>query len=753
MAKLDWLLAYPNPTDDSPYALTPLSIMQPGAMFRAKGQTVKYFDQRFDPSEMFDSLVKDAENVGVSCFTGKQSAYASDLLTRAKELNPKIITHVGGHHARLCTDDVKREPMVDNVWPERWYGENFFPWDEEDKRLWRRGDVQYQTSRGCSYNCLRGDTLVNTIYGKISIKELAETRKTVPVYTYKNGRVFITDAIRIQKTGENKELVRVRFTDGTHIDCTPDHRFLQFKWGNQHAEAREWEVEAKDLKPKSHVRAIKETLGGVGYRYITWGRRDRQLNSRMIMEYMLGRELQTAEQVHHIDRNKLNDHPDNLEYCESSAAHHKQHPEFAQRMRENNPAKSMTPEWREKITKAVTGKKRTLEQRLRYRDSKLGEKNPRWGGNVDGRSGRKSRIREVNHVVESVIALEIREDVYCMEVPASGWFFANDVLVHNCTFCALRSPWFAKEFDKIERELAMIAELRGGLDEISVTDPNTGQGLERIDGVVIHHDRIKRMRTIGAIFRKFGVRWDGNVRSDYITPEYADAIAESGCFSLEFGAESGNEEFLRKVIHKGHGVDSIKNANRLLRGTGVSVMNSFIKNMPRERHDQWLDTMELIDWIVDAAPEARISVYTYAPYPGGPSYKDACEGVDGYPKFIPPKTMKGWGELKLMESPVYWIAGLNFRMDNTRANFPGEDWKLIAPYVALAQKKWKDRDVDTFPFEEVSCLVKKQVAKLNQEKSQRAQNSTLVASGNTLQGAMAAGSGIDRLPVDMARSG
>jgi len=388
MAKLDWLLAYPNPTDDSPYSLTPLSIMMPGAMFRAKGLTVKYFDQRFDPPEMFAELAKDAENCGVSCFTGKQSAYASDLLTRAKELNPKIINHVGGHHARLCTEDVKAEPMVDNVWPERWYGENFFPWDEEDKRLWKRGDVQYQTSRGCSYNCLRGDTLVNTIYGKIAIRELSETRKTVPVYTYKNGRVFVTDAIRIQKTGENKELVRVKFTDGTHIDCTPDHRFLQFKWGNQHVEGREWEVEAKDLKPKSHVRAIKESFAGAGYRYINWGRRDRQLNSRMVMEYMMGRELQTAEQVHHKDRNKLNDHPDNLEYCESSAAHHREHPEFAQRMRENNPAKNMNPEWRAKISAGGRGKKRTLEQRLRYRESKLGEKNPRWAG-----GGRSSKSR------------------------------------------------------------------------------------------------------------------------------------------------------------------------------------------------------------------------------------------------------------------------------------------------------------------------------------------------------------------------
>jgi len=210
-----------------------------------------------------------------------------------------------------------------------------------------------ETIRGCPYSCLRGDTLIDTIYGKIAIKELAETRESIPVYTYKDGNVFIADAINIRKTGRNKKMVRVNFDDDTHIDCTPDHRFLQFKWGNQHVRLREWMVEAQHLEPGSHVRAIKTVIGAQGYSYIVWGRRLRRHRSRVVMDYIKGRRLSRSEQVHHIDRNKQNDHPDNLEYHESAQSHINQHPELAQRMRDNNPAKNMTPEWRASSRHAV----------------------------------------------------------------------------------------------------------------------------------------------------------------------------------------------------------------------------------------------------------------------------------------------------------------------------------------------------------------------------------------------------------------
>src|SRR3990167_1201956 len=140
MRRERWLMAYPNPTEDSPVGLVPLSIMQPGAYFEAMGCDVLYWDQRWDSQEEFDFTVGEVDNLGISTFTGKQAGKAAALLERAKHINPSICTHVGGHHARLCTEAVRQEAFVDKVWPNRWLGEDLFAWSDGAKRLWKRGD-------------------------------------------------------------------------------------------------------------------------------------------------------------------------------------------------------------------------------------------------------------------------------------------------------------------------------------------------------------------------------------------------------------------------------------------------------------------------------------------------------------------------------------------------------------------------------------------------------------------------------------
>ena len=428
---LDYLLAYPKPTEESPGTYTPLSILFPGAMWEAQGKSVAYWDERFDDLDEFDALVKDAVEVGVSAFTGTQAGRAARLLQRAKRLKPSILGAVGGHHARILPQQVEAEPFVDKVYAKAPYGEELFPYAPHTKKHWARTELQYFTSRGCPY---------------------------------------------------------------------------------------------------------------------------------------------------------------------------------------------------------------------------------------------------------------------------------------ACSFCALRSDWVPRPLEQIDRELKTLHHDLG-FTEVSFSDPNIATGVSRTEAGITRMDRVGRMRDIGGVMQSIGAKWDGNMRSPYLTPEMIDALVYSQCFSLEIGCESGDDYFLKKVIRKGHGVDAIQNAARNMRGSGISVIFSFITGMPRETPDMRRRTFDLIDWIVDTNAEARVSVYQFAPYPGSPMYDDAVAGADGFPVFEPPTTMEGWGNLRLMRSAAYWIAGLNFRNDNTRKNFPGEDWALIEPYVRLAQAKWAARDVDDFPVEELEALVAGQVVK------------------------------------------
>lgn len=440
---IDRLLVFPGQSRDSPSRETALCLFHPGALFKQQGLRVAYWDQRFDPEEMLIDLIKASKEIGVSAITGRQCGDAADILMMAKRIKPGIVTAAGGPHVHMLADEVLNEPFVDKVYPDKQYGENLSPYDEQTKRYFAVSDVTYLSSTGCPYACR-----------------------------------------------------------------------------------------------------------------------------------------------------------------------------------------------------------------------------------------------------------------YCSQI----W------------------PYWPRPVDEIDRDLSAIHE-DTGFDHVAYVDPNmTHYQYTNEEKEKVRFDNVERLRQIGAIHRKLNITFDCSMRVPNVTEAMVQALVEARCTKLFLGCESGNERVLRKVMLKGHGVDAIRHAATVLAGKGISTLYSFIGFAPGESMDEVHDTMDLIDWIMKTDDNARVSVYHYSPYPGTPMYNDAVSGKFGGEPFIPPTTMKGWSERRLMNSAYYWIAGLNFRLDSTHANFPGDDWKLIAPYVELARKQWKARDIMEFPVEEVEALISAQVRKGDKQRTEARAN-------------------------------
>ncbi len=588
-----------------------------------------------------EELINALKGYDMVAFGLKSSYYAMAMriVEIAKDQGAKVL--VGGYHATAAPDELLENPDID--WVMHGESEITFPqflkdpdsfdrefWGEKPQNLdalpwidrsvyreplepvdtwWYGGKHKWMTSvmsaRGCPYRCLEGNTIIHTIEGDFPIKDLVG-KKNVKVLSRNldTEEPIYTDANCIRKTRKNAKLVRVKFDDGTFIDCTPDHKFKAFSYVNQYNPIeKEWDVEAKDLKPKQIVRAVGFDIKKSGRKVVSTKRKNRKYHAQIVMECLLNRPLKEDERVHHIDKNQGNDNPSNL-VLTTVHDHTALHPEISERMKKNNPAKNMTFEWRQKIATAITGKKRTLEQRLRYRGSKLKEKNPNYKTNPLRRRKYKSRIA-VNHKVVSVEPLPDRKDTYCMEVPATHWFYANKVLVHNCSFCQpLERNHFGRKLrrrsvDSLIAELLMLKEKYNP------------------DCVMIHDDTFLLQKPwIEEFIDKYpqvGLPFWAAGRADGICndPNLVKGLVEVGWELISVGFESGSQRIL-DMIKKDTTVEQNIEAGEIIRKFGAKIYANYMIGLPWETKEDMQATVRMADKI-----DAEMPSWAYfTPYPG-----------------------------------------------------------------------------------------------------------------------------------------
>ena len=208
------------------------------------------------------------------------------------------------------------------------------------KKCGRLGETKYPDPDVVCYNpCFSGDTLIAVADGRgcVSIKQLVEENKDVPVYSMnkETKEVSIKWGRNPRVTGENMDLIRVHF-DGKHkgefVDVTPNHKFFT-------NDGRE--VEAKDLQEGDSIPKFKKCLNGKDDYIVVYNGEKRITEHRMIAEFHNPERFRENFKegvydgccrtndvvVHHKDENKTNNCVDNLEittFSEHSYHHGKE---------------------------------------------------------------------------------------------------------------------------------------------------------------------------------------------------------------------------------------------------------------------------------------------------------------------------------------------------------------------------------------------------------------------------------------------
>lgn len=200
-----------------------------------------------------------------------------------------------------------------------------------DKHWDRSPDSVYPEYKGVTTNpCFHEDTLIAVADGRnaVSIKQLAEEGNDVPVYSVdkKTGLVSIKMGRNPRITGYNKQLVRVHLDKKSHIDVTPDHKFILLNGE---------EKEAKDLKVGDSLPRFNKVLepvktGGNDYYRVHTNVKsataDKIFEHRLIAKFYYENEwnelydeckkdgfMAGGVVVHHKDYNPLNNSPQNLQ--------------------------------------------------------------------------------------------------------------------------------------------------------------------------------------------------------------------------------------------------------------------------------------------------------------------------------------------------------------------------------------------------------------------------------------------------------
>jgi len=238
-----------------------------------------------------------------------------------------------------------------------------------------------------------------------------------------------------------------------------------------------------------------------------------------------------------------------------------------------------------------------------FKNSWKEAKNLSYGENVIA-------LKRDNNSVIKVEFLEDKQDVYDMEVPTTHCYFANNVLIHNCTFCSTHAAFGYKarfrDPGKVLEEIKFVVK-NYNAKQISFWD----------DILTLKKDWLITLCDL-IIKEKLDIIWNCYGHINTIDNEMLKKMKQAGCFCIWYGIEAGDEQLL-KNINKHIKLDKIREVVKDTRKNGIEVRGLFMLGLPGE-------TPELAQKTINFAKELNVDYAQFSittPHIGTQLYADA----------------------------------------------------------------------------------------------------------------------------------
>jgi len=222
----------------------------------------------------------------------------------------------------------------------------------------------------------------------------------------------------------------------------------------------------------------------------------------------------------------------------------------------------------------------------------------------------------------------------------------------TCSFCAVvpiyNARWKGKSAEKIYKDILYLKNTFGG-------------------NAIEFHDNnffVSEKRTVefSNLIKKENMIWWGEGRIDTIN-KYSDKslaiMRESGCKMIFFGAETGNDDILKRMDKGGtQSAAQIRSFAARMKKFDIIPEYSFVLGMPGETEEEsWKQIkrdVEFIREIKEINPDTEIIIYVYSPVPveGSELYEKVRASGFHYPEKLEDWISPAWEKFDLRKNPL-----------------------------------------------------------------------------------------------------